>query len=237
MRRGAPHPERGRIPEALAPRRPGRYDRPVAPARRRPVRLGALFGALLAAAASAFPAARAEDLPKSGVISRPKGFSTIRLVAPPGLSVFLGDVPVGTTDVLRQGLWLQDLPAGRYVLRVEKTGFESKVVTVLVGEGDTKEVRVLALRPKPTPTPAPPGPEATASPTPSAPPPAPVRAVILERKPVPGGTLVTGIASSAVDALPLIEDLKTECRCTPALESMTKRKDGLYEFRVRLPAK
>ncbi len=208
----------------------------MAPARRRPVRLGALLGALLAAAASAFPAARAEDLPKSGVISRPKGFSTIRLVAPPGLSVFLGDVPVGTTDVLRQGLWLEDLPAGRYVLRVEKAGFEPKVVKVVVGEGDTKEVRVLALRPRPTPTPAPPGTAATDLPRPE-PAQAPVRAVILERKPVPGGTLVTGIASGAVDALPLIEELKTECRCAPALESMTKRKDGLYEFRVRLPAK
>lgn len=186
-------------------------------------------------AAGALPAARAADPPRSGVISRPKGFSTIRLVAPPGLSVFLGDVPVGTTDVLRQGLWLLDLPAGRYVLRVEKPGFEPKTVTVLVGEGDTKEVRVLALRPRPTPTPAPPEAAATDSPTPSAPRPAPVRAVVLERKPVPGGTLVTGIASSAVDALPLLEDLKSECRCTPALESMTKRKDGLYEFRVKLP--
>lgn len=194
--------------------------------------LAALLGAALAAAA---PAARAAELPKWGVISRPKGFSTIRIVAPPGLSVFLGDVPVGTTDVLRQGLWLEDLPAGRYVLRVEKAGFEPKVVKVVVGEGDTKEVRVLALRPKPTPTPAPPEAAASAAPTPPAASPAPVRAVVLERKPVPGGTLVTGIASSAVDALPLIEELKTECRCKPALESMTKRKDGLYEFRVKLP--
>ncbi len=185
-------------------------------------------------AAVAFPAARAAELPKWGVISRPKGFSAIRVVAPPGLSVFLGDVPVGTTDALRQGLWLEDLPAGRYVLRVEKAGFEPKVVKVVVGEGDTKEVRVLALRPKPTPSPTPPGTAATDAPKPE-PAPAPVRAVVLERKPVPGGTLVTGIASSAVDALPLIEDLKTECRCTPALESMTKRKDGLYEFRVKLP--
>lgn len=233
MRRRAPRPGRGRIPEALAPRLSGRYDRPVGPAHRPSAILAALLGAALAA--GAVPAARAADPPKSGVISRPKGFSTIRLVAPPGLSVFLGDVPVGTTDVLRQGLWLQDLPAGRYVLRVEKAGFESKEVTVLVGEGDTKEVRVLALRPRPTPTPAPPETAAAASPAPSAPSPAPVRAVILSRKPVAGGTLVTGIASSAVDALPLIEDLKSECRCTPALESMTKRKDGLYEFRVRLP--
>ena len=204
----------------------------MAPPRLPSARLAALLGATLAA--GAVPAARAAELPKSGVISRPKGFSTIRLVAPPGLSVFLGDVPAGTTDVLRQGLWLEDLPAGRYVLRVEKAGFEPKVIKVVVGEGDTKEVRVLALRPKATPTPAPPG---TAAPAPSqpAPAPAPVRAVILERKPVPGGTLVTGIASSAVDALPLLEELKTECRCAPALESMTKRKDGLYEFRVKLP--
>ena len=208
----------------------------MAPARRRPVRVEALFGALLAAAVGVLPAARAADLPKWGVISRPKGFSTIRLVAPPGLSVFLGDVPVGTTDVLRQGLWLEDLPAGRYVLRVEKAGYEPKVVKVVVGEGDTKEVRVLALRPRPTPAPPPPGTAATDVPQP-APAPAPVRAVVLERKPVAGGTLVVGIASSAVDALPLIQELKTECRCAPALESMTKRKDGLYEFRVKLPAK
>ncbi len=201
---------------------------------RRPVRFGAFFGALVAAAVGVLPAAHAAELPKSGVISRPKGFSTIRLVAPPGLSVFLGDVPVGTTDVLRQGLWLQDLPAGRYVLRVEKADFEPKIVKVVVGEGDTKEVRILALRPKPTPTPAPPGTAASVPPQPE-PAPAPVRAVVLERKPVAGGTLVVGIASSAVDALPLIEELKTECRCTPALESMTKRKDGLYEFRVKLP--
>ncbi|HMM33324.1 MAG TPA: hypothetical protein PKA62_01110 [Thermoanaerobaculia bacterium] len=207
----------------------------MAPVRRARARFGALLGALLAAAAGVLPAARAAELPKSGVISRPKGFSTIRLVAPPGLSVFLGDVPVGTTDVLRQGLWLEDLPAGRYVLRVEKVGFEPKVVTVLVGEGDTKEVRVLTLRPKPTPAPAPPETAASSAPTPPAASPAPVRAVILDRKPVAGGTLVTGIASSAVDALPLLEELKTECRCTPALESMTKRKDGLYEFRVKLP--
>ncbi|HRY43230.1 MAG TPA: PEGA domain-containing protein [Thermoanaerobaculia bacterium] len=200
--------------------------------RRPSARLAALLGAALAVAA---PAARAADPPRSGVISRPKGFSTIRLVAPPGLFVFLGDVPVGTTDVLRQGLWLEDLPAGRYVLRVEKPGFEPKVVTVVVGEGDTKEVRVLALRPRPTPTPAPPETAASPAPTPPAASPAPVRAVVLERKPVPGGTLVTGIASSAVDALPLLEELKTECRCAPALESMTKRKDGLYEFRVKLP--
>lgn len=205
----------------------------MAPPRRPSARLAALVCAALAA--GAVPAARAAELPKSGVISRPKGFSTIRLVAPPGLSVLLGDVPVGTTDVLRQGLWLEDLPAGRYVLRVEKPGFEPKVVTVLVGEGDTKEVRVLALRPRPTPTPAPPEAAAAVSPTQPAPRPAPVRAVILSRKPVPGGTLVTGIASSAVDALPLIEDLKSECRCSPALESMTKRKDGLYEFRVKVP--
>jgi len=232
--RAATHPERGRIPEPLAPRLSGRYDRPVAPVRRARARFGALLGALLAAAAGVLPAARAEELAKWGVISRPKGFSTIRLVAPPGLSVFLGDVPVGTTEVLHQGLWLEDLPAGRYVLRVEKDGFEPKVVKVVVGEGDTKEVRVLALRPRPTPAPTPPGTAATDVPQP-APAPAPVRAVVLERIPVPGGTLVTGIASSAVDALPLIEGLKTECRCTPALESMTKRKDGLYEFRVKLP--
>ncbi len=176
-----------------------------------------------------------EDLPKWGVISRPKGFSSIRLIAPPGLAVFLGDVPVGTTDVLRQGLVLEDLPAGRYVLRVEKAGFEPKIVTIVVAEGDTKEVRVLALRPKATPTPAPPGTAPPAAGTPPAGAPAPVRAVVLERRPVTGGTLVVGIASSAVDALPLLEDLKRECGCAAALEDMKKRKDGLYEFRVKLP--
>src|SRR5690606_19533152 len=98
VRRRAPRPGRGRIPEALAPRLSGRYDRLVGPAHRPSAILAALLGAALAA--GAVPAARAADPPKSGVISRPKGFSTIRLVAPPGLSVFLGDVPVGTTDVL-----------------------------------------------------------------------------------------------------------------------------------------
>ncbi len=52
---------------------------------------------------------------------------------------------------------------------------------------------------------------------------------------MPGGTLVTGVASGATDVLPLIEGLKSECACTPALEEMKKRKDGLYEFRVMLP--
>lgn len=179
---------------------------------------------------------RAAEFPRHGVISRPKGFSTIRLIAPPGLAIFLDGAPVGTTDVLRQGLVLEDLPAGRYILRVEKPGFEPKSVKVLVSEGDTKEVRVLGLRPKATPTPAPLGPTTTPA-APAAPTPAPVRAVVLERKPVPGGTLVTGLASSAVDVLPLIDDLKAECGCAPALESMTKRRDGLYEFRVKVPSK
>lgn len=201
------------------------------PVSRAAVRLAAALAAALATAAPA-----AEELPKWGVISRPRGFSTIRVIAPPGLSVFLGDVPVGTTDALRQGLTVEDLPHGTYTLRVEKEGFEPKVVKVTVAEGDTKEVRVLSLRPKPTPAPTPRGvaPSAAAPPAPA---PAPVRALVLERKTVPGGTLVVGIASSAVDALPLVEKLKAECSCTPALESMTKRKDGLYEFRVRLPGK
>jgi hypothetical protein len=192
------------------------------------------FALALPGAAAARPGP--DELPRYGVISRPKGFSTIRLVAPPGLAVFLDDGPVGTTDALRQGLLIEDLPAGRYLLRVEKPGFEPKVVKVIVAEGDTKEVRVLGLRPKATPTPAPPG-AARAAGAPPAPAPAPVRAVVLERKTVAGGTLVVGLASSAVDALPFIDGLKTECACTPALEAMTKRRDGLYEFRVKLPGK
>lgn len=194
----------------------------------------------LAGGALASPSARTapDELPKWGVISRPKGFSTIRVVAAPGLSVFLDDKPAGTTDALRQGLLIEDLPAGTYTVRVEKAGFEPKVVKVTVAEGDTKEVRVLGLKPSPTPTPAPFGPPApTRAPAGPAPLPAPVRAVVLERKPVDGGTLVVGLASSAVDALPLIDGLKAECRCTPALEEMKKRKDGLYEFRVKLPKK
>ena len=59
--------------------------------------------------------------------------------------------------------------------------------------------------------------------------------MILDRKNVSGGTLVTGVASGATDVLPLIDGLKSECACTPALEEMKKRKDGLYEFRVMLP--
>lgn len=208
---------------------------------RGPVRLGVLLAVAIASERVAPQATRPDgtsaDLPKWGVISRPKGFSSIRLIAPPGLSVFLGDVPVGTTDVLRQGLVLEDLPAGRYVLRVEKAGFEPKVVTVVVAEGDTKEVRVLALRPRATPTPAPPGAAPPAAAPPPAGAPAPVRAVVLERRSVAGGTLVVGIASSAVDALPLLEDLKRECGCAASLEEMKKRKDGLYEFRVKLPAR
>ena len=193
-----------------------------------------LFAALLAAPGLA-PRAVSDELPKWGVISRPKGFSTIRVIAAPGLSVYLDDVPAGTTDPLHQGLTLEDLPAGTYTLRVEKPGFAPKVVAVTVAEGDTKEVRILGLKPKATPTPVPPGwtppPGATPAPGPG---PAPVRAVILERKPVPGGTLVIGIASGATDVLPLIEGLTVECGCSPALEEMKKRKDGLYEFRVRL---
>lgn len=194
----------------------------------------ALAAALLLAGA---PGARgAQELPKYGVISRPKGFSTIRVVAAPGLSVFLDGQPAGTTDVLRQGLVIEDLPAGAYTLRVEKPGFEPKVVKVTVAEGDTKEVRVLGLRPAPTPTPAPPGwtPSPGAAPAPT---PAPVRAVILERKHVADGTVVVGVASSTVDALPIVEGLKAECGCTPTLEALTRRKDGLYEFRVKLPRK
>jgi len=192
-----------------------------------------LSGSLLAALALA-PGAGSDDLPKWGVISRPKGFSSIRIVAAPGLSVFLDDKPAGTTDALRQGLLLDDLPAGAYTLRVEKPGFEPKVVRVIVAEGDTKEVRILGLKPKATPTPIPPGwtPPPGATPAPA---PAPVRAAILDRKNVPGGTLVIGVASGATDVLPLIEGLKSECACTPALEQMKKRKDGLYEFRVMLP--
>lgn len=192
-----------------------------------------LFGTLLAALAVAGTAGAAE-LPKFGVISRPKGFSSIRVVAAPGLSVYLDDAPAGTTDALRQGLVIEDLPAGTYTLRVEKPGFEPKLVKVTVAEGDTKEVRILGLKPKATPTPFPPGwtPPTGATPAPT---PVPVRAVILDRKNVPGGTLVTGVASGATDVLPLIEGLKSECACTPALEEMKKRKDGLYEFRVMLP--
>ena len=194
----------------------------------------ATLSAALAAAillAGAGDARAAQELPKWGVISRPKGFSTIRVVAAPGLAVFLDDRPAGTTDALSQGLSIEDLPAGSYTLRVEKPGFEPKVVDVTVAEGDTKEVRILGLKPAPTPTPVPPGwrPPPGATPTP-----APVRAIVLERKAVPGGTLVTGLASSAVDALPMIEGFKAECGCTPALEALTRRKDGLYEFRVRL---
>ena len=197
--------------------------------RRAPLFLGTLLAALALA-----PRAGSDELPKWGVISRPKGFSSIRVVAAPGLSVFLDDVPAGTTDVLRQGLVLEDLPAGTYTLRVEKPGFDPKVVKVTVAEGDTKEVRILGLKPKATPTPMPPGwkPPPGASPAPA---PAPVRAVIVDRKQVPGGTLVIGVASGATDVLPLIEGLKSECSCTPALEEMKKRKDGLYEFRVKLP--
>ncbi|MBK6407561.1 MAG: PEGA domain-containing protein [Holophagales bacterium] len=191
------------------------------------------IGTLLAALVLAGPAA-AVELPKFGVISRPRGFSSIRVVAAPGLSVFLDDAPAGTTDALRQGLVIEDLPAGTYTLRVEKPGFEPKLVKVTVAEGDTKDVRILGLKPKATPTPFPPGwtppPGATPAPTP-----VPVRAVILDRKNVSGGTLVTGVASGATDVLPLIDGLKSECACTPALEEMKKRKDGLYEFRVMLP--
>lgn len=194
-----------------------------------------LLAGLLAALGLA-PRAASDELPKWGVISRPKGFSSIRLVAAPGLSVFLDGKPVGTTDALVQGLVLDDLPAGTYTLRVEKPGFEPKVVKVTVAEGDTKEVRILGLKPRATPTPVPPGwtppPGATPAPTP-----VPVRAVVLERRQVPDGTLVVGLASSAVDALPIVEGFKAECGCTPALEALTKRKDGLYEFRVKLPKK
>lgn len=196
--------------------------------------------------ASPFPAAvalllaaslaSAQDLPKWGVISRPKGFSTIRVVAQPGLAVFLDDTPVGTTDALRQGLEIADLPAGTYTLRVERAGFEPKVVKVAVAEGDTKEVPILGLRPKATPTPTPPGwrPPADATPAPT---PIPVRAAVLERRRVADGTIVVGVASSTVDALPVIEGLKSECGCTPTLEALTRRRDGLYEFRVKLPRK
>ena len=194
----------------------------------RPAPLLAAF--LLALAAGA--GLPAEELPKYGVLHRPKGFSAIRVVAAPGLSVFLDDEPVGTTDALRQGLLIEDLPAGTYTLRVEQAGWEPKVVKVTVAEGDTKEVRILGLRPKPTPLPAPYGP-----PLPPPTPPAPVRAVVFDRKPVAGGTLVTGAASSPADVLPLLDDLKRQCSCTPALEEMKKRKDGLYEFRVKLPGK
>jgi hypothetical protein len=202
-----------------------------------PLTLAVLLAAAVQAAgpgAAYAWAAAPDDLPKWGVISRPKGFSSIRVVAAPGLSVFLDDKPAGTTEVLRQGLVLDDLPAGTYTLRVEKPGFEAKVVTVTVAEGDTKEVRILGLKPRATPTPVPPGwkPPIGATPAPA---PAPVRAVILERKTVPGGILVLGVASGAVDVLPLMEGLKAECSCTPALEAMNKRKDGLYEFRVMLP--
>jgi len=199
--------------------------------RRTPLFLGTLLAALALA-----PRAGSTGQRDWGVISRPKGFSSIRVVAAPGLSVFLDDKPAGTTDVLRQGLVLEDLPAGTYTLRVEKPGFDPKVVKVTVAEGDTKEVRILGLKPKATPTPVPPGwkPPAGSTPAPAQAP-APVRAVILERKQVPGGTLVIGVASGATDVLPLIEGLKSECACTPALEEMMKRKDGLYEFRVKLP--
>jgi hypothetical protein len=181
------------------------------------------------------PRALSDELPKWGVISRPKGFSSIRVVAAPGLSIFLDDKPAGTTDALRQGLVIEDLPAGTYTLRVEKPGFDPKVVKVTVAEGDTKEVRILGLKPKATPTPFPPGwtPPAGFTPAPAA----PVRAVVVERKEVPGGTLVIGIASGATDVLPLLENLKSECACAPVLEEMKKRKDGLYEFRVKLPEK
>ena len=191
-----------------------------------------LLAAAFLLALAAGPGGRAEELPKYGVLHRPKGFSAIRVVAAPGLSVFLDDAPVGTTDALRQGLLVEDLPAGTYTLRVEQAGWEPKVVNVTVAEGDTKEVRILGLRPKPTPLPAPYGP-----PLPPPTPPAPVRAVIFERRPVAGGTLVTGAASSPADVLPLLDDLKRQCSCTPALEEMKKRKDGLYEFRVKLPGK
>ncbi len=202
------------------------------------VRRAPLFlGTLLAALALAHGAGSAEQR-NWGIVSRPKGFSSIRVVAAPGLSVFLDDKPAGTTDALRQGLVLEDLPAGTYTLRVEKPGFDPKVVKVTVAEGDTKEVRILGLKPKATPTPFPPGwtPPAgfTAAPAPA---PAPIRAAIVERKQVPGGTLVVGVASGATDVLPLIEGLKSECACTPALEEMKKRKDGLYEFRVMLPGR
>jgi hypothetical protein len=195
------------------------------------VRRAPLLAALLLAAAAG-RGARAAELPKYGVLHRPKGFSAIRVVSAPGLAVFLDDEPVGTTDALRQGLLIEDLPAGTYALRVEQAGYEPKVVKVTVAEGDTKEVRILGLRPKPTPTPAPFGPP---PPPPAAPP--PVRAVIFERKAVPGGMLVTGAASSPADVLPLLDDLKRECACTPALEEVKRRKDGLYEFRVKLPGK
>ncbi len=193
-----------------------------------------LLATLLAAMASA-PGA-AQELPKWGVISRPKGFSSIRVVSAPGLAVFLNDAPAGTTDALRQGLVLDDLPAGTYTLRLEKPGYDPKIVKVTVAEGDTKEVRILGLKPKATPTPFPPGwkPPPGATPPPA---PAPVRAAIIERKRVQGGTLVIGVASGATDVLPLIEGLKSECACTPALEEMKKRADGLYEFRVKLPEK
>jgi hypothetical protein len=208
------------------------------------VRLALRLLAAAIAAALAGPAlaraAAADDLPKFGVISRPKGFSTIRVIAAPGLSVFLDGEPVGTTDPLQQGLWIEDLPAGKHTLRVEKPGFEPKTVEVTVGEGDRKEVRILGLKPMPTPAPAPtptrtppgwtPPPDATPAPTP-----VPVRTVIFERKEVPGGTLVVGAASSPADVLPLLEKLKAECACTPALEEVKRRKDGLYAFTVKLP--
>ncbi|MBK8596724.1 MAG: carboxypeptidase regulatory-like domain-containing protein [Holophagales bacterium] len=200
------------------------------------MRAAPLLLAALLAAVAAVSGAAPQELPKWGVISRPKGFSSIRVVSAPGLAVFLNDEPAGTTDALRQGLVLEDLPAGTYTLRLEKPGYDPKIVKVTVAEGDTKEVRILGLKPKATPTPFPPGwkPPPGATPPPA---PAPVRAAIIERKRVQGGTLVIGVASGATDVLPLIEGLKFECACTPALEEMKKRADGLYEFRVKLPEK
>ncbi len=229
-------PARGRnaggYRKPLAPGSARAYDGPVRPA-------PPTFSAALAAAiflVGAPGAAAPQELPKWGVISRPKGFSTVRVISQPGLSVFLDEKPVGTTDALQQGLVLDDLPAGTYTLRVEKPGYEPKVVRVVVAEGDTKEVRILGLKPKATPTAAPPGwtPPPGATPTPA---PAPVRTVILDRKPVPGGTAVTGLASGPSDIVPLLDTLRAECGCSPALEELKKRKDGLYEFRVKLPGK
>lgn len=70
----------------------------------------------------------------------------IQVVYEPGARVFLDENFSGETSSSEGGKILQDVPAGKHIVRIEKTGFDSQSIPVTVEAGKVFELRVSAFK-------------------------------------------------------------------------------------------
>lgn len=94
-----------------------------------------LAGVLAVGCLLAAPVAGADD---TGVV---------QVTCWPGHRILLDDRLVGVTSSDQDGLWLDNVPPGEHVVRVERDGFLARSYTVDVPSGGIVEVRVEALVP------------------------------------------------------------------------------------------